>query len=63
MEYPKNTNKFFLTNKEVAEILRTNSNALRKRMQLGMYKGLYQKEGKYNLWNRSKLFAYLEISA
>lgn len=56
-------NKILLTNAEVAKILRTNPDALRKRIQLGMYEGLYRKEGKYTLWNKSKLFAYLDIAA
>lgn len=55
--------KILLTNAEVAEIFRTNTTTLRKRIQLGMYKGLYLKEGKYTLWNKSKLFAYLGIAA
>lgn len=56
-------NKILLTNAEVAEILRTNTSTIRKRIQHGMYQGLYQKEGKYTLWNKSKLFAYLGIAA
>lgn len=54
--------KFLLTNREVAEILRTNTATLRKRIQLGMYQGLYRKEGKYTLWNTQSLLSYLNIA-
>lgn len=63
MGYEKFKNKLFLTNKEVAEILRTNADTIRKRIQLGMYEGLYQKEGKYTLWNKQKLFKHFELMA
>lgn len=53
--------KLLLTNAEVAEILRTNTATLRKRIQLGDYKGLYRKEGKYVLWNTRNLLIYLNI--
>lgn len=56
-------NLLFLTNKEVAKILRTTEDTIRKRIEMGKYEGLYQKEGKYTLWNKSKLFAYLGIAA
>lgn len=62
MDLKQIENKLFLTNAEVAPILRTNTDTLRKRIQSGMYTGLYRKEGKYTLWNKGKLFIYLDIS-
>ena len=56
-------NIYFFTNKEVAKLLRTTEDTLRKRIEKGKYEGLYRKEGKYTLWNKGKLFAYLEIAA
>ena len=61
MDINKFNNRILLTNAEVAELLRTNPATLRKRIQLGMYKGLYRKEGKYTLWNKDKLLVYLDI--
>lgn len=63
MDLEKIENKLFLTNAEVAPILRTNADTLRKRIQDGKYKGLYRKEGKYTLWNKQKLFVYLGLAA
>ncbi len=54
---------YFLTTPEVAKVLRTTSDTLRKRMEKGQYKGLYRKEGKYNLWDKQKLFDYLDLTA
>lgn len=63
MDLEKIRERLFLTNAEVARILRTNVDTLRKRIQLGMYKGLYRKEGKYTLWNTQRLFEYLDVAA
>lgn len=54
---------YFLTNKEVAKLLRTTEATLRKRIQNGEYREIYIKEGKYTLWNKSKLFNYLGVVA
>lgn len=56
-------NIYFLTTPEVAKVLRTTADTLRKRMEKGQYEGLYHKEGKYNLWNKQKLFNYLGLAA
>lgn len=55
--------KYFLTTPEVAIMLRTTADTLRKRMEKGQYNGLYHKEGKFNLWHKAKLFQYLGIVA
>lgn len=51
----------FLTNKDVAKILRTTPDNIRKRISCGMYKGLYvDKKGKNEtvLWNKFKFFQW-----
>lgn len=63
MNIEKINGEIMLTNAEVAGILRTNPATLRKRIQFGMYKGLYRKEGKYTLWNKDKFLNYLSSTA
>ena len=52
-----------MTAKEVAAFLRVKYDAFRQRIKAGMYKGLYFKDGKNNLFIKSKLEEYIEKAA
>ena len=53
---------FYLDNAQVAKILRTTPDNLRKRIKKGMYIGLYEDKGggrnEIRLWNKFKFFAW-----
>lgn len=52
----------FLDNAQVAKILKTSPDNLRKRIKKGMYNGLYEEKGggrnEVRLWNKFKFFVW-----
>lgn len=59
--FKKYENKMFLLNSEVAEILRTTNDNIRKRMEKDDFKGLYEvkkRTKERTLWNKYKFFQW-----